>query len=82
MDINRIGPGAYLPKEVPAPKAKNILDSTPKDKMEISEQAKLLQSEKVEIKNELLIKQRIKSNYYNSDEVINHIAGKILDELI
>ncbi len=61
---------------------KKLADAKPgSDKLEISDAARVKQSSSAELKNVEVIKERINSNYYNSDEVINKVADAILSEL-
>lgn len=50
------------------------------DKLEISNEARVLQTTNKN-KDLTLIQARIKSNYYNSDEVISHTANAILRQM-
>jgi hypothetical protein len=81
MEIKGVGSNFFVPKEVTNPKAKNGENSVQKDKVEISEMAKQMQTEKIEIKNETLIRERIANKFYDKDEVINHVAAAILKEI-
>jgi hypothetical protein len=49
------------------------------DKLEISDKAKELQSNKV--KDPEVIKQRIADKFYDSDEVLNKVASKVLKDI-
>jgi len=49
------------------------------DKLEISDTAKELQSNKV--KDPEVIKQRIADKFYDSDEVLNKVAANILKDI-
>ncbi|MDP2300978.1 MAG: hypothetical protein Q8N03_00975 [Ignavibacteria bacterium] len=80
MEIKGVGTNIFVPKEVANPKVKNSEITVQKDKVEISEMAKQMQTEKIEIKNETLIRERIANKFYDSDEVVNHVAGAILKE--
>jgi len=55
-------------------------DTTQKDKIEISEQAKALQNTG-ETKNLADIQKKIDSGFYNSDAVISKVADAILKEI-
>lgn len=50
-----------------------------KDKLEISDKAKELQSNTV--KDPEVIKQRIADKFYDSDEVLNKVASKVLKDI-
>ncbi|HRI46323.1 MAG TPA: hypothetical protein PK559_04390 [Ignavibacteriaceae bacterium] len=81
MEIKGVGSNFFVPKDNANPKVKSAENSSKLDKVEISEMAKQMQTEKIEIKNENLIKERIANKFYNSDEVINQVAGAILKEI-
>ncbi len=51
------------------------------DKLEISEEAKLLQSQNISGKEAAQIRDKISSGFYNSEEVLNKVAEAILKEL-
>ncbi|NLT51305.1 MAG: flagellar biosynthesis anti-sigma factor FlgM [Ignavibacteria bacterium] len=52
-----------------------------KDKLEISQEAKALQSQKAEAKNLENIRQKVESGFYNKPEIIEKVAGSILKEI-
>ena len=56
-------------------------ESRIKDKLELSEEAKNIQKSSAENSKLDKIKERINSNYYNSEEVINKVAENILKEI-
>ena len=51
------------------------------DRIEISPEAKMLNSQNVQSKDFEQINNRIKSNYYNSDEALEKIADAIAKDL-
>ncbi len=51
------------------------------DRIEISPEAKMLNSINVQGKDIAQIKDRIKSNFYNSEEVLEKVAGAISKDL-
>jgi len=51
------------------------------DKLEISEEAKLLQSQNISGKEAAQIRDKISAGFYNSEEVLNKVAEAILKEL-
>jgi len=51
------------------------------DKLEISEQAKVMNKENLESKKLALIKEKIENKFYNSDEVTKKVAEEIYKEL-
>jgi negative regulator of flagellin synthesis FlgM len=52
-----------------------------KDSLEISKEAKELQQKSEQVKDLSAIKERIKTGFYNTDEVLNKVADRILKEL-
>ncbi|BDQ02880.1 flagellar biosynthesis anti-sigma factor FlgM [Ignavibacterium sp.] len=52
-----------------------------KDSLEISKEAKELQQKSEQIKDLSAIREKIKSGFYNTDEVLNKVADRILKEL-
>ena len=65
-----------------------IKPDAPKDKIEISAEAKIFESASAKnmesskkVKNLLEIQQKIQQGYYNSEEVIRKVAEKILNEI-
>lgn len=51
------------------------------DRIEISPEAKMLQSKNVSAKDLEQIKQKIGSNYYNSDMVLSKVADALLKDI-
>lgn len=73
---NNINLNNSVPKsEQVQPEKKAVI----KDKLEISDKAKELQSNKV--KDPEVIKQRIADKFYDSDEVLNKVASKLLKDI-
>jgi negative regulator of flagellin synthesis FlgM len=81
VEIKGISNSQYFSKEVNKPKSDQENEKSPKDKLEISEEAKVLQSNPAEIKNFEAIKEKIANKFYDSDEVLNKVADKILEDL-
>lgn len=52
-----------------------------KDSLEISKEAKELHQKSEQLKDLSAIKERIKTGFYNSDEVLDKVADRILKEL-
>lgn len=52
-----------------------------KDKLEISDDAKILMNNEVSKKDLAAIRERINNNYYNSDKVLDQVASKILKDI-
>jgi negative regulator of flagellin synthesis FlgM len=56
-------------------------DTSSRDRLEISEEAKSISYASIKDKNVEEIRKKVDSGFYNSDEVINKVADKILKEL-
>ena len=56
-------------------------ESKIEDKVEISEQAKVMNKENLQSKKLALIKDRINNNFYNSEEVAKKVAQEIFKDL-
>jgi hypothetical protein len=79
MKISGLTPNSYLPKDMKSDKSDNKAKSSKiEDKLEISSEAKLKNES---IKNEAVIRERIDSKFYDSEEVINQVANSILKEI-
>ncbi|WP_337865719.1 flagellar biosynthesis anti-sigma factor FlgM [Ignavibacterium sp.] len=52
-----------------------------KDSLEISKEAKELHQKSEQLKDLSVIKERIKTGFYHSDEVLDKVADRILKEL-
>ena len=73
---------SYNNKELEGKKGKESgKESKIEDKMEISEQAKVMNKENLQSKKLALIKDRIDNNFYNSDEVAKKVAQEIYKDL-
>ena len=73
---------SYNNKELEGKKGKESgKESKIEDKMEISEQAKVMNKENLQSKKLAVIKDRINSNFYNSDEVAKKVAQEIYKDL-
>ncbi len=55
--------------------------SRPSDRIEISPEAKMLKSQNIQPRDLEQIKEKVKSNYYNSEEVLSKIASAIQKDL-
>lgn len=51
------------------------------DRLEISNEARVLMNKNVNAKDLEVIKEKVDKNFYNSDEVISKVADSILKEL-
>jgi hypothetical protein len=56
-------------------------ESKIEDKIEISEQAKVMNKENLQSKKLAVIKDRINNNFYNSDEVAKKVAQEVYKDL-
>ena len=80
MEINKINSGYQLPKDNNTKGGKKVDNkSEVRDKLEISDQAKVNHNNDVEKTN--LVKERIEKKFYDSDEVISVVADKVLKEI-
>lgn len=52
-----------------------------KDSLEISKEAKELHQKSEQVNDLSAIREKIKSGFYNSDEVLNKVAERLLKEL-
>lgn len=85
MTINRIGSGVSPLSEYPQ-KGKEINEAKAVsqkvgDKLEISEEAKIKNSESINESKLAVIKERIASGFYDDEEVIDSVADSILKEI-
>ncbi|MDP4174349.1 MAG: hypothetical protein Q8933_10300 [Bacteroidota bacterium] len=82
MEIKGIGNHSYIPlqdiKKVQTPPAEV---EKKQDKLEISNEAKVLQSNNEKTKDLSVIQQRIKDNFYNTDQVVSATADAILKQI-
>ncbi len=83
MDIKKVSGNEYFSNEILKHKEKTSKDvpvNQQQDKLEISNEAKVM-NEKVEASKLDVIKQKVAQKYYDSDEVLNKVADKILNEI-
>ena len=83
MDIKGVGNSNYNSfNEVHKKQESNSKGPVNKaDKIEISKEAKLLRANGTSPKDFAIIKERVDSGFYNSEEVINKVAENILKEI-
>jgi len=85
MTINRVGssvsPIVEYSQKGKSTKSTPVASKETSDKIEISKEAKIKSSEISDTSKLSLIKDRINSGYYNSDEVISKVADSILKEV-
>lgn len=80
MEIKGITPKQIIVDETKNNKSVKK-DVQKKDSLEISKEAKELQQKSEQVKDFSLIKERIKSGFYNNDEVLSKVAERIFKEL-
>jgi hypothetical protein len=83
MDIKKVSGNQYFSNEILKNKekvSKDVPANQQQDKLEISKEAKVM-NEKVETSKLDIIKQKVAQKFYNSDEVLNKVSEKILNEL-
>jgi hypothetical protein len=78
MEIKAITNSQIRTESVSSSKSTSKSKSSSSDKIEISAEAKAMSVTSTESKDFGLINQRIKDNFYNSDEVINKVATAII----
>ena len=82
MDIKSINNQYQYLGNIKKNKVEKTDSQSGKDKLEISGQAKeLSNSQKDEAKKLEEISEKIKSNYYDSDDVIEKVADKLLKDI-
>jgi len=80
MNIKSIGPKFFVNDEKQKVRQNKTSDVSARDKIEISEEARSLQSNSG-VRDLSEIKKRIESKFYNSKEVIEKVAEKILKQI-
>lgn len=88
MDIKRVSSSqinqlneAVKKQQRENPEVQNNEAKKSTDKLEISEEARVLLNKNVGAKDLEAIKQKVDNKFYNSDEVINKVADSILKEI-
>lgn len=85
MNIKSISnTGNHFPANEFVGKSKDTKDNVSPsqvDKLEISAEAKKIQQNSPETKKLEEIKEKIKNKFYDSDDVINHVANAIMKEI-
>ncbi len=80
MEINRIN-GSYMrPTSVQSNKPAGKSENKVGDKIEISDAAKIMQQQNVSTVDVAAIKEKITNGFYNTEEVYEKVAEKILEE--
>jgi|GEM_PF-2435366 len=83
MQIKSVTGSPYYPKDLPGntQSAKSNAQSQPKDKLELSAEAQNIQkSQGLDPKLEE-IKEKVNSKFYDSDDVVNTVADKMLKDV-
>lgn len=82
MRINGVSPNIPITNREPVQsnQPKNDVNKVSKDKIEISQEAKVLNESGLNPKL-TEIKQKIESGFYNSEEVVSKVADKIYKEI-
>jgi len=82
MEIKPISNNVNLNSNSPVKKQEESKsEPAAKDRLEISVEAKIFDTASKKVKNLEEIRQKIETKYYNSDEVIQKVAEKILKEI-
>jgi hypothetical protein len=82
MNIKPVSNNFSYNKELENKKAKDSAnESKIEDKLEISDQAKVLNKENLQSKKMAVVKERIDNNFYNSDQVLKKVSEEIYKEL-
>jgi anti-sigma28 factor (negative regulator of flagellin synthesis) len=80
MEIRGITPKIFQNDDKVKSQSEKTPEQSKKDKIEISEEAKALQSNSTD-KKLSEIREKIGSGYYNTDEVLQKVAESILKEI-
>jgi len=82
MEIKSVSNNFFPAKNAEGNKKKQVKSTEEKlDKIEISNRANQMNKVSSEIKNITEIRERIKTKFYNSDEVIKYVSGEIYKEI-
>ncbi|MHB8578579.1 MAG: hypothetical protein ACYDA4_01820 [Ignavibacteriaceae bacterium] len=83
MDIKSVSNGAYLPKDLPGSpqKPQESADNKSKDQLVLSPEAQDIQKSQTQNKNLEEIKTKINNKFYDSNEVLNKVADKVLQDI-
>ena len=80
MEINRINNSYLRTTSVPKNKPSEKSESKVGDKIEISNEAKIMSQQSAPTVDVAAIREKISNNFYNTDEVLSNVADKILQE--
>ncbi|MHB1687852.1 MAG: hypothetical protein ACYCVH_10810 [Ignavibacteriaceae bacterium] len=83
MQIKSVTNAVYFPKDLPgnAKKPKENIDAKGKDKLELSQEAQNIKKSQSQDKNLEEIKEKVQNKFYDSDDVINKTADKIISSI-
>ncbi|HUX92326.1 MAG TPA: hypothetical protein VMV36_00855 [Ignavibacteriaceae bacterium] len=83
MDIKSVSNAAYFPKDLPGntKKTQESADNKSKDQLVLSPEAQNLQKSQTQNKSLEEIKEKINNKSYDSDDVINKVADKVLQDI-
>jgi len=81
MDIKSITSSLYFPKEIKGKKTEGPSEEKAKDKLVISQEAKLMQTSSLDAAKLSTIRERIESKFYDREDVVDQVASSILKEL-
>jgi anti-sigma28 factor (negative regulator of flagellin synthesis) len=81
MQIRGLSNSTLLINSVKGKKAETVQEQDPKDKIEISSEARDLAKTELSSQRMDEIRKKIDSNFYNSDTVLNKVVDKLIDEI-
>jgi len=81
MDIKAITGSLYVPKEIKGKKTEGSSEEKAKDKLDISPEAKLMQTSSLDASKLNTIRERIESKFYDKQDVVDQVASSILKEI-
>lgn len=81
MEIKSITQDSFFVNPQSSKKTENTQQQESKDKIEISDEGRGIAASDLSTQRLAEIQERIKSNFYSSDEVLDKVATKILGEL-
>ncbi len=84
MEIKPLSNNNFFNKDVvQTKKGKDVEENIkPKDRLELSSEAKQINDDQLDLKKLDAIKQKIANKFYDSDEVIGKVADAILKETL
>jgi hypothetical protein len=82
MEIRGVSNNGFMLKQTNAYKSDPVENNEAKDKVEISTEAKKLAASELDSQRLNEIRNRINSKFYDSEDVLNKLAEKVLPELL